>query len=60
MLCYAELIAECQMEDENICQFMTEALLEERIEFDLAFLVLSNQGSTGMAYLYDIGNRDIC
>ena len=39
---------------------MTEALLEERIEFDLAFLMLSNQGSTGMAYLYDIANRDLC
>ena len=48
------------MEEENICQFMAEARLEKRIEFDLAFLVLSNQCSTRMAYLYNIANRDLC
>lgn len=29
------------------------------MEFDLAFLILSNQGEIGLAYLYDIANRDI-
>ena len=34
-------------------------MVEEKVDFELGFLVLSNQGETGLIYLFDIANRDI-
>lgn len=57
--CFGELVAECGVEDEHICQFLAEALVEEQLDFDLAFLILSNQGPAGLAYLVDLASKDI-
>lgn len=38
---------------------MAELIVEERISLELGFVVLSNQGETGLVYLFDLANRDL-
>ena len=59
MRCYGELVAECGVEDEAVCQYCVAGLLESAMDFDLALLILTNQGETGLVYLIDLAYRDI-
>jgi hypothetical protein len=38
---------------------VAELIVEERISLELGFVVLSNQGETGLVYLFDLANRDL-
>jgi hypothetical protein len=49
----------CGVESEEVCQHVAELMVEDKLNFELGFVVLSNQGETGLVYLFDIANRDI-
>lgn len=53
-----ELLAVCGVYEERIINFVVENMLENKIDFTLSFLVLSNMGYGGLAALVHLARLD--
>lgn len=57
--CYGELLAEIGYATPEVCEFVAEAMLAERMDFALGILMLSNFSHMGLQFLVELANHEI-